>query len=112
MVALVSLHEVKSRLHFDFDSGAVDEDFNIQAMIEAASESIVAYLGANADVFLDTAGEAVADLVPARVKTATVILVGILLRGVDGDKDKDFAHGYLPVPVISLLYQMRDPTVA
>jgi hypothetical protein len=39
------------------------------------------------------------------------MMVGILARDRDGVEAKDWDHGYLPRPVTSLLYPLRDPAL-
>lgn len=104
MVApLVSRDQVKRGLRIDTND--FDDELDIQ--ISAASEAIVSYLKAGADGFVE-----LGETVPDRVQQATIMLVGYLRKYVDADPDKDFELGYLPKPVIALLYTMRDPALA
>lgn len=108
MVMLVTLDEAKRRLKWDGD--VIDAD--LQLVIEGASQSVIRYLKKAADSFLGEDGEVIAGEVPADVKTATLMLTGILLRDPDGAQAKDWEQGYLPRPVTALLYALRDPGIA
>jgi hypothetical protein len=50
-------------------------------------------------------------IVPDEVQLAVLMMVGILARDRDGVEAKDWDHGYLPRPVTSLLYPLRDPAL-
>lgn len=108
VVALVSLEDVKKGLRID----TTDFDTDLEYRLGAASEAIIGYLKGGADGFFMSGDEIDLDAVPDRVQVATIMLVGYLFRNVDSDPDKDFEHGYLPQPVMSLLYSMRDPALA
>lgn len=108
MPALVSLDQVKKALRIDTNDFDPDLDYKIGA----ASEAVIGYLKAGADGFFVSGDEIDPDAVPDRVQVATIMLVGYLFRNPDSDPDKDFELGYLPKPVMSLLYSMRDPALA
>jgi hypothetical protein len=112
MTALVTLAEVKAGLRID----TTDDDALLQLLIGAASESVINYLKAQAaELFdLDAAqGNSPQDAdVPDVIKNATIFLTGVYYRNSDGDADKNFTPGYLPAPVISMLYSLRDPAIA
>lgn len=111
---LVTLAQVKTRLRIDSD----DADADMEDMIEAASGAVLNYLKSGADYFLDTAGEVIVDTdgdplgVPAVVQTATLVLVGYFTRYRDENPDGEYEMGYLPKPVMALLYPLRDPALA
>lgn len=106
MVMLVSLDEAKRQIRQTQDH----EDEHIQLQIEAASASVMAYL--KSYDFIDSGGDVIDADVPAQVKQATLLLVGFLFRDRDGQSASDWKDGYLPAPVISLLYNLRDPALA
>lgn len=108
---LVSLDMVKARLHIDSD----DDDAALLGYIEASSAAVINYLKGRAEELLelDSGGALVpGSTVPPVIATATIMLVGYLYRNPDQDPDKDFEMGYLPRPVMALLYPMRDPALA
>jgi hypothetical protein len=114
---LVSLEQASLHLRRDTD----DDDADLQLKIEAASEAIADYLKDAANAFLDSSGNVPEDSngdpvgVPARVRAATLELIGHMYKERDGGMDsavsEQFGYGYLPKSVISLLYSMRRPTV-
>lgn len=106
--ALVTLAEVKGSLHFDDN----DEDAKLSLLIESASRKILRHIKSDGEEYTDTSGEIVPGNVEGDIKVATILLVGILYRGVDGDEEKQFEMGFLPAPVVSLLYDRRLPTLA
>lgn len=112
MTALVTLEEVKAGLRIETD----EDDAMLQLLIGAASESVINYLKAQAaELFdLDAAqGNSPEDAdVPDVIKNATIYLTGVYYRNRDGDTDKNFEPGYMPGPVISMLYPLRDPALA
>ncbi len=110
MPKLVSLQQVKAGLRVDHD----DDDGHLELLIEAASNRVVKHLkGRAAEVLdLDSSGEPTSGGIPAEVMVATIMLVGYLYRNPDQDPDRDFDIGMLPKPVKSLLYALRDPTLA
>jgi hypothetical protein len=108
MPMLVTLSDVKARLRVWHD----DDDAILTSYAEAASEAIIAYLKTGADTFYDAITDTVTGDVPARVETATVMLIGYLYRSPDADPDEAFGQGQLPWPVTAIIYQMRDPALA
>lgn len=105
---LVTLEQVKIGLREQSN----DDDALLSALISGASGSIINYLKSAAKHFLDEDGNVDPDKVPAEVKSATITLVGILFRNPDHDPDGAFTQGRLPFMVTSLIYQLRDPTLA
>lgn len=111
---LVSLAETKARLRIDTDAG----DADLELMIEGASHAVLNYLKSGADYFLDTAGFVILDSagdplgVPPEVVNATLILVGYMSRWRDENPDGEYEMGYLPKPVMALLYPLRYPALA
>jgi hypothetical protein len=111
MPALVTLEDVKSALRIDTE----DDDFILTAYVAAASAAVIGYLKEQADAILDldSGGDLTSGSdVPADIQVATIMLVGHFYREPDGDTEKAFEYGYLPKPVVSLLYRYRDPAIA
>ena len=98
---LVSIEEAKAHLYVYHDA----DDSLIQIYIEAASGSINKYLD-GADF---TAG------VPAELKQAALLLVGEFYKNreahQDGEIESGFGYGYLPRPVVALLYPYRQTPI-
>jgi hypothetical protein len=119
---LASIAETKAALRID--DGDLLSDSAIERLIEVASEQVVEYLKrrvieviTNPDVSppeteIQMDLTASPPLIPARVTQATIMLVGYLYRAPDSDPGKEWDHGALPRPVMSLLYQLRSPTFA
>lgn len=111
---LVSLTAAKERLRFDQDS----EDDTLTLLIQGASAAVLNYLKVDHDTYNDSSGEVpfnsdgTTDAVPYEVQNAVLLLVGILSRDRDGTEMKDWEQGYLPRPVIALLYPLRDPALS
>jgi len=106
MVMLVEVSEVKARLRFDND----EEDADIELAIHSASAAVLNYLKVAHDNYDDSFG-VVAD-VPFEVVQAVIALVGIWKRDPAGVEMKDWEMGYLPRPVMAILYPLRDPAMA
>lgn len=98
-MAFATLEETKAALVVDFS----DDDGLIGTLLDAASESVAQYLKIEADGVSP---------VPSAVKVATMMLTGYLYKNRDKDPEGAFQPGYLPAPVLSLLYPLRNPTVA
>jgi hypothetical protein len=112
MTLLVSVEDVKNRLRITHDA----EDSDIEAIIHGASAAVLNYLHIDESVFLDSdseyAGSSDHNLtVPHEVQLAVLVLVGNFYRDREGVDAKDWEHGYLPKPVIALLYPLRDPAL-
>jgi len=109
MAAFVTLEATKARLNIETS----DDDVMLDGMIEAATGAVIGYLKSAADPYLDSGGDVPSGTeVPAVIQTATIMLVGYFYRNRDQDPDGDFERGYLPAPVVSLLYPLRDPALA
>lgn len=104
---LVTLTQAKDNLKVDESYG----DANLALLVRGASVAVLRYLK-TPDAYQDSAGDIVEDLVPEDVQLAVLMLVGQQLRDPDGVEGKDWDDGYLPRPVKSLLYPLRDPTLA
>lgn len=105
---LATLEETKAALRIDGD----DDDAALDLAIRAASAGVVAYLKSGADGFVAD-GELIDGAeVPPNVKIATIYWTGVLRRNPDNNVESEITPGYPPAPVVSLLYQMRDPACA
>lgn len=121
---LITLAEAKAHLEMDHD----DSDVMIGEMIHSASGAVLNYLkGApigepvrdeQGAVVLDTAGDVVYEtdtggglVVRYEVKAAVKILLAEMFRIRDAE-DRKWTPGYLPDPVVSLLYPLRNPALA
>jgi hypothetical protein len=108
MTQLVTLEEVKQGLRVDSN----DDNNLLTLLIGAASNAVINYLKSQAaELFdLETAqNNSPQDAnVPDEVKQATILLVDYYYRGDYENADP----GYLPPPVMALLYPLRDPAIA
>ena len=100
---LTRLQDVKTQLNILHD----DDDDKISLLMDAAEESILAYLGTEGQSGWWDGDLISGQEVPERVRIAVAKLVGIM----HWEKDEYFEFGKLPYPVTSLLYQMRDPAL-
>lgn len=96
-----------------------DDDEDVQLLIEIASSLVLNYLGEQGLIYLDTdTGDVPLDSdeepigVPRAITGATLYLTGWLYRNRDQDDQKAFDNGYLPQPVIAMLYPLRDPAIS
>lgn len=113
----VTLQEARDHLRLD----TADEDSYIELLIEAASAAVCDYIRGYGPDFLDSAGEpyedssGIAKGLPANVRNATLMLIGYLYKDRDNNglykagSGGNFEHGYLPRPVIGMLYRYRMP---
>ena len=118
----VTLERGKQHLNMDHNL----DDMLIEAYIAAASEAVKNYLksaspyeierDSNDDPILDSAGDPtyVVDssgdkLVKYSVQAATLLQLGFLYKDRDENADGAYDMGYLPKPVMALLYSLRDP---
>lgn len=106
MTMLVDVDMAKERLRIDHDA----EDDTLELLINGASAAVLNYLKLAHDHYDDSNGDIVD--VPYEVQNATLLLVGIILRDPAGVEMKDWEMGYLPKPVMALLYPLRDPALS
>ena len=127
---LVTIEDAKARLRIVHDA----EDLDLEMMIQQASAAVMNYLGKPLDYYtattdgayfasgsgssepvsseLDASSDGTTTIpIPDEVQLATLLLVGILYRDRDGTEAKEWQHGYLPWPVTSFLYPLRDPVM-
>ena len=122
-LAYVTLSEAKAHLRVDFS----DEDTAIELLIGAASGAVKNYLKSASAYeperddddtpIYDSGGfpaidedSSTAKTVRLEVKQAVLILVGEWYKNREAAQDMT-SPGYLPVPVVSLLYPLRDPAL-
>lgn len=102
MIMLVTLQQASDHLRRDTS----DDDADLTLKIEAASEAIADYLK-----WTD-----VPNPVPFRAQAAALNLIGEMYRDREGEAkgvvDTQYGYGYLPQSVVSLLYPLRNPTLA
>lgn len=102
---IISLHEARDHLRSDTE----DDDGDLTLKIWAASSAVLTYLN------LESADE-IPDAAINAAKIATLMLVGEFYRNREGAQDGDipepFGYGYLPRPVVAILYPHRDPALA
>ena len=108
---LISLEAAKADLQMDHD----EDDEDIESKIEQASAAVLNYLGVAHDNYADSTGVIPADGngepdVPFEVRAATILLLRVLYKG-EAAATTDWEHGYLPRPVMSLLYPLRTPPI-
>lgn len=111
MRMLISLESAKEDLQMDHDQ----DDVDIERKIKQASYSVLLYLGEGMDVFDDSDGEIPLDSdgepdVSFNARAATTLLTRMLYKG--EVEMVQLEHGYLPLPVMNLLYPERLPAMA
>lgn len=114
---LVTLQEASDHLRRDTD----DDDADLELKIGAASAAVRRYLkdaspyelDSNGDVEVDSNGDPV---VLFEVRAAVLMLLGELYKNREGEQDGEiptqWGYGYLPRPVVALLYPLRHPSMA
>lgn len=126
---LVTLEEASD--HIRRDTG--DDDADLIGKIAAASSAVLTYMKGSpvGSPMRDSSGAIVRDsdgrivyetnsagtpVIRPEVKQATLILVAEFYRNRDGEQagevDPRYGYGYLPRPVLALLYPLRDPALA
>ena len=102
---IVTLKEARDHLQSTHDV----DDADLMLKIQSASAAVLTYLRLEdeADIPLTAAFQA---------KAATLILVGEFYANREAEQagavDVQFGYGYLPRPVVALLYPHRDPAIA
>jgi len=116
MTMLVTLQQASDHLRRD----TTDDDADLTLKIMAASAAVINYLKSstaayettvdsddNDVIVVDTNGD---PIVKDEVRAATLLLVGVLYKGREGEGFNSV--GNLPMAVQCLLYPLRDPAVA
>lgn len=108
---LVTTQEAAAHLRIDYVT-----DGDLELKIAAASSAVLAYLKSasnawilNGALILNSGGS---PLLPVQVKQATLLLLGYFHKDRDEDTAGAYEMGYLPKPVMALLYPLRDPALA
>lgn len=120
---LVTLTQARQQCHVDdYDSDGVGpDDDQLNLCIRAASRSVLNYLDGAADAYLDSDGNVPLDSdgnpegIPEDWQLATLFLTAEFFKNreavQDGAVDAQFGYGYLPRPVVALLYPYRAPVL-
>lgn len=126
MVAYVTIDDARLQVRVDTS----DDDAFLTRAVSSASQSVQLYLkkgarayqpetDSNDDPILDSSGNIVyartsdgKKIVRDVVKDATLLLVGQLYKDRDNDDAASWQPGYLPEPIKSLLYPLRDPAMS
>lgn len=125
---LITLEEAKQHLYIDHDA----DDNYLTAQIAAASGAILTYLKGSpigqpqrdeqGAIIKDSNGDIQYEydsnglIIRYEIKAAVKILLGEFYKNreaaQDGEIDKSLGYAYLPRPVISLLFPLRDPAIS
>lgn len=114
-VDLVSLAQAQDHLR-DFYA---ENEGHIALLITAASRACITYLDGGEDAFADSDGQIAQDSsgipqgVPEDIQAACLLLVGEFYRNRGGEQGGAIGEGYgfLPRPVVALLFPHRSPVV-
>ncbi|HIE3971835.1 TPA: head-tail connector protein [Serratia marcescens] len=107
MIELVTLEEAKLHLRIDDDYG--DDDITLK--IQGGSAAILAYVQGSRQLIVDDTGKAIEGDPLSRVKTALLVLLGILDRNRGGEEEEKLKQGELPFSVSMLIYDLRRPSI-
>lgn len=125
---LITLEDAKEQLEVDHD----DSDSFIESLIDSASGAVLNYLKGSpigqpardeqGAIELDANGNVVYErdsgalVIRYEIQAAVKIMVGELFKNREAEQDGEIpsqhGYGYLPRPVVALLYPLRDPAVA
>lgn len=115
MIELVTLEQTKAMLRVPYNN----EDDHITGLIQACSRMVLNYLRLDETAYLNSDGTMDLnsstlgyDEVPEEVQAATLYLIGVLFRDRDGAESEKWTPGFLPAPVVSMLYPLRDPAMS
>lgn len=107
MIEIVTLEEVKSHLRIDHDVLDADLQNKIKSSTAAVLDFIDYWVQKN-----DNDEKKMKDSQDFnRVKSAVLILIGILYRDPDGADKGLYPKGELPYPVISLINSLHKPVI-
>lgn len=112
MSVLVTIAEARAHLQVTHS----DDDTYLSMAINAATSAIIRYLDGYEVHFLDTSGAIDRSQVPQDIAWACLLLVGEFYRNreaeQDGQVEAAFGYGYLPRPVVSLLFDYKNHPVS
>ncbi|MGF6986543.1 hypothetical protein QFZ99_006084 [Paraburkholderia atlantica] len=97
---LITLDDARAHLRIDGDL----LDSALEIAVAAASASVWTYLKRD-EPYPD-------DAIPPDVKMAALLMAGNFIRDPDGAEAASWIQGYLPWPVVNLLYPYRDPSMS
>lgn len=117
MISYVTVTDAKTWCRIDED----EDDLTVRLLINAASSAVKNYLKTtspfdpdrdeNDNPILDSNGDIeLLDYVRPEVRVATLFLVAEWYKNREASQDLALGHGYLPAPVVAILYPLRDPT--
>jgi hypothetical protein len=102
---IVTLAQARGQLQ---STHSADDD-TLTLMINAASEAVLTYLRLADEADIPTGATFAA-------QQATLILVAEFYKSREAEQDgavgMEFGYGYLPRPVVALLYPHRDPALS
>lgn len=109
---LVTLEQAKAHILVIHDQ----DDAHIQLSIAAASAAVITYLDGAEEVFMDSAGDVDLALVPDDIKWATLLLIGEFFKSREAEQDGEISqawgYGYLPRPIVALLFPHRENVIS
>lgn len=115
MSALVTLEQLKLYVQ-QSDS---HDDLKLRMLAGSASRMVLRYLKLPESAYQDSNGEMEESSdtvgyvnVPEDVQCAVLYLAALIYRDPDGVESDKWTPGYLPAPVVSMLYSLRTPTLA
>lgn len=113
MIELVTIEQAKLAVR---EIQSHQDDF-IVLLIRASSRMVLTYLKLDEDAYLNSDGTMDLDSstlgyneVPEEVQAAVLYLVAVLFKDRDGAESEKWERGFLPAPVVSMLYPLRLPT--
>ena len=98
---IVSIEQAKEWLRID--GTAMDAD--VELAVAGATASVYAYLKRPGPYTEE-------DPAPDNVRQAVVLLAGMFIRDPDIADAASWQAGYLPAPIVSILYPLRDPALS
>lgn len=116
MIELVTLDQAKAYCQV---TGLTQHDMALTTLIRGCSRSVLGYLKLDEDAYLNSDGTMDIETdtlgyseVPEEVQNAVLYFVALIFRDRDGVEMEKWQQGYLPFPVMNMIYHLRDPTIA